>query len=67
MTHCNFLSRAAHRAVILAAPPTVPATMLAAQSVVESEIPRGPDLTLANEPLVRVGMLDGPVRSLGPE
>ena len=33
---------------------------LAAQTVVESEAPRDPDLLLANEPLVRIGMIDGP-------
>ena len=31
------------------------------QTVVESESPRDPDLTLADEPLVRIGMLDGPM------
>ena len=64
MTHCNFLSGATHRALILAAHLLVPATTLAAQSVVESEISKDPDLTLANEPLVRVGMLDGPMEYL---
>ena len=39
MTHCNFLSRATHRALILAAHLAVPATTLAAQAVVESEAP----------------------------
>ncbi len=33
---------------------------LAAQTVVESEAPRDPDLVLADEPLVRIGMVDGP-------
>ena len=33
---------------------------LAAQTVVESEAPRNPDLVLADEPLVRIGMVDGP-------
>ena len=64
MTHCNFLSRATHRALILAAHLAVPATTLAAQAVVESEAPRDPDLTWANEPLMRVGMLDGPTEYL---
>ena len=39
---------------------TMPATTLAVQIVVESEAPRDPDLVLADEPLVRIGMLDGP-------
>ena len=29
------------------------------QTIVESDAPRDPDLTLADEPLVRIGMLDG--------
>ena len=33
---------------------------LAAQEVVESAAPRSPDLTLADEPLVRIGIVDGP-------
>ena len=41
-------------AVLLAAP-------AGAQEVVESAAPRGPDLTLAGEPLVRIGIVDGPV------
>ena len=34
---------------------------LAAQTVVESPAPRYPDLVLADEPLVRIGVIDGPV------
>lgn len=37
------------------------ATTLAAQTIVESEDPDGPDLTLSDEPLVRVGVLEGPM------
>ena len=46
--------------LVLAALLTMPATTLAVQIVVESEAPRDPDLVLADEPLVRIGMLDGP-------
>ena len=38
-----------------------PATPLPLQTVVESDAPRDPDLVLADEPLVRIGMLDGPM------
>ncbi len=41
--------------VALAAAPTGP------QEIVESAAPRDPDLTLAEEPLVRIGALDGPL------
>ena len=41
---------------ILAPPPT-----LAGQEVVESAAPRDPDLRLADEPLLRVGIVDGPL------
>ena len=34
---------------------------LAAQETVESAAPRDPDLTLAGEPLVRIGIVDGPL------
>ena len=34
---------------------------LAAQEAVESAGPRDPDLTLAAEPLLRVGIVDGPL------
>ena len=37
---------------------------LAAQTVVESEAPRDPDLVLADEPLVRIGLIDGPLEYL---
>jgi len=37
----------------------VPA-LFAQQIMVESKAPRGPDLVLADEPLVRIGMTDGP-------
>ncbi|MDE2654063.1 MAG: hypothetical protein OXI71_09635 [Gemmatimonadota bacterium] len=39
-------------------------TGVIAQTIVESESPRESDLVLADEPLVRVGMLDGPVEHL---
>ena len=37
------------------------ASPFASQTVAESESPRDPDLTLADEPAVRIGMLDGPM------
>ena len=39
----------------------VAAAPIAAQEVVESASPRHPDLTIADQPLVRIGMLDGPL------
>ena len=39
----------------------VAAAPIAAQEVVESAAPRDPDLTIADQPLVRIGMLDGPL------
>ena len=42
-------------------PPAVSASPFASQTVAESESPRDPDLTLADEPAVRIGMLDGPM------
>ena len=57
--------------LVLAAYLAVPATALSAgassassfaiQTVVESDSPRDPDLTLSDEPLVRIGILDGPM------
>lgn len=44
----------------LAAHATMPAP-LASQTVVESPAPRDPDLTVADEPIVRIGRLDGPM------
>ncbi|MYG49055.1 MAG: hypothetical protein F4164_06745 [Gemmatimonadales bacterium] len=38
--------------------PAIPG--MAAQTIVESDSPRGVDLVLSDEPLLRVGMLDGP-------
>ena len=66
MTHGNrqWLNRAIHAALILAAHLAEPPAALAAQTVVESETPGMPDLTLADEPQVRVGMLDGPTEYL---
>ena len=66
MTHGNRrpLNRAIHPAAILAAHVAVPPTTLTAQTVVESETTRYPDLILADEPLVRVGVLDGPMEYL---
>lgn len=53
------LNRATQAAMILAA--HVWAATLAAQTVVESENTIGPDLSLSDEPLVRIGILDGPM------
>ena len=39
-------------------------TDVIAQTIVESDSPREVDLVLADEPLMRVGMLDGPVEYL---
>lgn len=39
----------------------MPITTLAAQTIVESEDPGRPDLILSDEPLVRIGVLDGPM------
>ena len=66
MTHGNrqWLNRAIHAALILAAHLAGPSATLAAQTVVESETPGMPDLTLADEPQVRVGMLEGPTEYL---
>ncbi len=52
--------RSAQAVLVLAALLAMPATAFAVQIVVESEVPRDPDLVLADEPLVRIGMLDGP-------
>ena len=42
-------------------PETTPSiSVAAAQTIIESDSPREPDLVLAEEPLVRVGLLDGP-------
>ena len=66
MTHGNrqWLNRAIHPALILAGHLAGPPATLSAQTVVESETPGTPDLTLADEPQVRVGMLDGPTEYL---
>ncbi len=66
MTHGNrqWWNRAIHPALILAAHLAGPPATLAAQTVVESATPGMPDLTLADEPQVRVGMLDGPTEYL---
>lgn len=56
--------RGIHPAMILAAHLTVPAATLAGQTIVESQAPAAADLALADEPLVRVGMLDGPTEYL---
>ncbi len=39
----------------------MPATTLAAQTIVESEYPGHPDLILSDEPLVSIGVLEGPM------
>lgn len=39
----------------------MPATTLAAQTIVESQDPGRPDLILSDEPLVRIGVLEGPM------
>ena len=66
MTHGNrqWLNRAIHPALILAAHLAGPPATLSAQTVVESATPGMPDLTLADEPQVRVGMLEGPTEYL---
>ena len=66
MAHGNRhrLNRAIHPAAILAAQLAVSPTTLAAQTVVESETPGSPDLILADEPQLRVGILDGPTEYL---
>ena len=51
--------RAARTALTLAALLTTPGTTLPFQTVIESDAPRDPDLVLAAEPLVRIGVLDG--------
>ena len=53
------MTGAAHTALILAALLTTPATTFPLQTVIESDAPRDPDLILADEPLVRIGVLDG--------
>ena len=64
MTHGNrqWLNRAIHPALILAAHLAGPPATLAAQTVVESETPGTPDLTLADEPQVRVDYVPVPVQ-----
>ncbi|MYG80463.1 MAG: hypothetical protein F4187_01215, partial [Gemmatimonadetes bacterium] len=37
---------------------------IAPQTIVESDAPRDPDLVLADEPLVRIGVLDGPMEQI---
>ena len=51
--------RVAPTALILAALLTTPATTFPLQTVIESDAPRDPDLVLAAEPVVRIGVLDG--------
>ena len=46
-------------ALLLAVLFAMPATTFAFQAVAESQAPRGPDLVLANEPLVQIGVFDG--------
>ena len=57
-------SRAARTAAILAAHFPMLVATLTAQTVVESANPSGPDLTLSDEPLVRIGVLDGPMEHM---
>ena len=65
MSHGNrHLSKRAIHAVPILAALAVPATTLAAQTVVESDAPRDSALITAGEPLVRIGMLDGPTEYL---
>ncbi|WP_419165386.1 hypothetical protein [Candidatus Palauibacter sp.] len=45
----------------LAVAPIGVAAPIGAQEAVESAAPRAPDLTIAGEPLVRIGALDGPL------
>ncbi|MDE2979777.1 MAG: hypothetical protein OXU74_01155 [Gemmatimonadota bacterium] len=58
LTRITFLALVALNQDITAASP------IAAQAVVESDSPREADLVLADEPLLRIGMLDGPVEYL---
>lgn len=53
-------ARSARGVLMLAALFAMPGTAVAVQTVVESPAPLEPDLALANEPLLRIGMLDGP-------
>ena len=53
------MNHATRAAITLAALLSIPTTTLAAQTVVESARPAGPDLALSDEPLVRIGVLDG--------
>lgn len=53
-------ARNARGVLVLVALFAMPGTAVAAQTVVESPAPREPDLTLAIEPLLRIGMFDGP-------
>ena len=46
--------------LLLAALFAMPATTFAFQTVAESHAPREPDLVLADDPLLRIGMFDGP-------
>ena len=48
-------------ALVALAAPIGAGLHIGAQDVVESAAPRDPDLTLAEEPLVRIGALDGPL------
>ena len=48
-------------AVLLISFSTLVPQAFAAQETVESAAPRDPDLTLADEPLLRVGIVDGPL------
>ena len=51
-----------HPVLILAAHLAMPTAPIVAQAAtVESEGPRDPDLSLPQEPSVRIGMLDGPM------
>lgn len=45
---------------VLVALCALPGSLLG-QQVVESDAPREPDLVLSDEPLVRIGRLDGPL------
>lgn len=53
-------ARNARGVLILIALFTTAGTAAAAQAVVESPAPRQPDLVLANEPMMQIGMFDGP-------
>ena len=61
MTHTPTRTLALAATLLMGPPAATSPSPLAAQTVVESPAPRYPDLVLADEPLVRIGVIDGPV------